>query len=156
MYIMVGFGKIQAPKESNMQLTTFTDYGLRTLMYLAAHPERRSSVKAIAYHYGISRNHLVKVVHRLALLSYIETTKGKGGGIKIDGEALKFRLGDLVKALEPDMHMVECFDPETNTCRITSACQLKHYLHEASQSFIATLNQYTLADTVKNKDLLFV
>jgi Rrf2 family transcriptional regulator, nitric oxide-sensitive transcriptional repressor len=134
-----------------MQLTLFTDYGLRTLMYLAAHPERLSSVKEIAEHYGISRNHLVKVVHRLAQLSYIETAKGKGGGIKIAEETIQFHLGDLIAALEPNMCMVECFNPETNTCRITGSCQLKHYLFEATQNFINTMNKYTLADTVQNK-----
>lgn len=138
-----------------MQLTTFTDYGLRTLMYLAAHTDTRSSVKEIAEHYNISRNHLVKVVHRLSQLSYIKTTKGKGGGIKISKNAAKLRLGDLIAELEPHMNIVECFDSKTNTCRITDSCQLKHYLFEANQSFVETLNKYTLADTIKNKNITF-
>lgn len=137
-----------------MQLTRFTDYGLRTLMYLASRPEEMSSVKEISEHYGISRNHLVKVVHRLAQLEYIETTKGKGGGIKIAKNTEKLRLGDLIKELEPNMNMVECFDAKTNTCRITGSCQLKHYLFEAMQNFIDTMNKYTLADTLQNKELL--
>lgn len=138
-----------------MQLTRFTDYGLRTLMYVAARSEDLTSVKEVAEHYGISRNHLVKVVHRLSQLGYIETTKGKGGGIKIAKDAEKLRLGDLIKQLEPNMNMVECFDAKTNTCRITGSCQLKHYLFEAMQNFINTMNKYTLADTVQNKELLF-
>tara|TARA_R110001592_G_scaffold29350_19_gene106743 strand:+ start:726 stop:1157 length:432 start_codon:yes stop_codon:yes gene_type:complete len=138
-----------------MQLTSFTDYGLRTLMYLAVHTDRLSSVKEIADHYGISRNHLVKVVHRLSQLSYIETTKGKGGGIKIAAGTDKLRLGDLIVKLEPNMFTVECFNVETNTCKITGACQLKHYLFDATKSFVDTLNQHTLADTVKHKNLLF-
>lgn len=138
-----------------MQLTRFTDYGLRTLMYVAARRENSTSVKEVADHYGISRNHLVKVVHRLSQLGYIETTKGKGGGIKIAKDATKLRLGDLIKQLEPNMNMVECFDANTNTCRITGSCQLKHYLFEATQNFINTMNKYTLADTVQNKELLF-
>lgn len=137
-----------------MQLTFFTDYGLRTLMYVAACSKNSTSVKEIAEHYDISRNHLVKVVHRLSQLGYIETTKGKGGGIKIAKNTEKLRLGDLIKELEPNMNMVECFDAKTNTCRITGSCQLKHYLFEATQNFIDTMNKYTLADTVQNKELL--
>lgn len=123
-------------------------------MYVAAPSENSASVKEIAEHYGISRNHLVKVVHRLSQLGYIETTKGKGGGIKIAKRMDELRLGDLIKQLEPSMNMVECFDAKTNTCRITRSCQLKHYLFEATQDFINTMNKYTLADTVQNKNLL--
>jgi len=124
-------------------------------MYVAARSENIASVKEVSEHYGISRNHLVKVVHRLSQLGYIETTKGKGGGIKIAKGTEKLRLGELIKQLEPNMNMVECFDAKTNTCRITGSCQLKHYLFEATQSFINTMNKYTLADTVQNKELLF-
>ena len=131
-----------------MQLTSFTDYGLRTLMYLAAHNDELSSVKKIAEHYDISRNHLVKVVHRLSQLEYIETIKGKGGGLKIAEKAMHLQLGDLIAQLEPHMNMVECFDPVTNTCSITESCKLKHFLFEATHSFIDTMNQYTLTDTV--------
>lgn len=138
-----------------MQLTLFTDYSLRTLMYLAARPDKMSSVKEISEHYSISRNHLVKVVHKLSQLDYIATTKGKGGGIKIAQGTEKLRLGDLIRRLEPNMNMVECFDAKTNTCRIAGSCQLKHYLFEATQNFINTMNKYTLADTVQNKELLF-
>lgn len=129
-----------------MQLTSFTDYGLRTLMYLAARSDQQSSVKEIAEHFDISRNHLVKVVHRLSQLSYIETTKGKGGGVKIAAHSANLRLGDLIAELEPNMTTVECFNAETNTCSITDSCQLKHYLFEATQTFISTLNQYRLSD----------
>ncbi|MAS87824.1 MAG: BadM/Rrf2 family transcriptional regulator [Micavibrio sp.] len=139
-----------------MQLTSFTDYGLRVLMYLAANPDRLSSVKEVSDHFGISRNHLVKVVHRLSQLEYIETTKGKGGGIRIVKDTDKLRLGDLIKILEPNMSLVECFDPSTNSCKITNMCQLKHYLFEGSQSFVATMNKYSLADTVKDKNLFNV
>lgn len=137
-----------------MQLTRFTDYSLRTLMYLVAHAEEKSSVKEISEYYGISRNHLVKVVHRLSQLGYIKTTKGKGGGIQIVKSAKKLKLGDLISELEPNMSMVECFDPQTNTCRITNTCQLKHCLFEATQNFVKTMNKYSLEDMVKNKELL--
>jgi len=137
-----------------MQLTRFTDYGLRTLMFVVARPQSNASVKEIAEHYNISRNHLVKVVHRLAQLGYIETTKGKGGGLKIAENTQNMRLGDLITHLEPNMNMVECFDAKTNTCRITNTCQLKHYLYEATQNFITTMNKYTLADMTQNQMMM--
>lgn len=136
-----------------MQLTVFTDFGLRSLMYLAANPTDKCSVREISEHYGISRNHLVKVVHRLAQLGYILSSKGKGGGITLAHAPETLRLGDLVKSLEPNMDLVECFDPATNTCRVVSSCQLKHYLANANSAFIESLNQHTLADAVKNKEL---
>ena len=132
-----------------MQLTIFTDYGLRTLMYLAAYPERRCSVREVAEHYGISRNHLVKVVHFLSQLGYIDSSKGKGGGIRLAKPAETLRIGDLVRELEPHMQLVECFDKDTNTCRISNGCQLKHFLAEANAAFISALNRYTLAETPK-------
>ncbi len=137
-----------------MQLTTFTDYGLRSLMYLAAQPEKISSVREIAEHYGISRNHLVKVVHRLAQLGYIASAKGKGGGITLAINPYKLKLGELVRVLEPNMHLVECFNIETNTCKVVNTCQLKHYLYEANSAFIKALDKYTLADAVQSKSLI--
>jgi Rrf2 family nitric oxide-sensitive transcriptional repressor len=136
-----------------MQLTVFTDYGLRSLMYLAAHPERRCSVREIAEYYEISRHHLVKVVHRLSQLGYISSNKGRGGGIQIAKPAGELKLGDLVEALEPSMEIVECFNKHTNTCRIAAGCQLKHYIFDAKKAFLISLNSRTLADTVKNKSL---
>ena len=136
-----------------MQLTQFTDYGLRSLMYLAVQPDKLCSVREIAEHYAISRNHLVKVVHRLAQLGYITTSKGKGGGIRLACKSEKMRLGDLVLALEPNMYLVECFNREANTCTVISACKLKHFLAEASKVFIEALNQHTLADAVVDKKL---
>ena len=136
-----------------MQLTVFTDYGLRTLMFLAARTGEMCSVKDIANHYGISRNHLVKVVHHLSQAGYIVSAKGRGGGIRLAEGTAELRLGDIVLALEPNMNFVECFDRKTNTCKITGACQLKHYLHDANRAFVAALNEHTLADTVKNKAL---
>ena len=136
-----------------MQLTRFTDYGLRSLMYLAAQPDRFSSVREISDHFGISRNHLVKVVHRLAQLGYVNSTKGKGGGIRLAHDPKSVRLGDLVRALETNMTIVECFNRETNTCTMISGCTLKHFLADANTAFLHSLNQHTLADTTANKRL---
>lgn len=137
-----------------MQLTRFTDYGLRCLMYLAARPGSLSSVKEISGHYGISRNHLVKVVHRLSQLGYIESSKGKGGGIRLARGMNDLRLGDLINQLEPNMFIVECFDAKTNSCRITDSCRLKHYLFDAAKAFTDSLNRHTLGDAVENADAL--
>lgn len=136
-----------------MQLTIFTDYGLRSLMYLASKPDTLCSVREIAEHYGISRNHLVKVVHRLAKLGYIISSKGKGGGIRLATNPTELKLGDLVQKLEPNMHIVECFNKELNTCRVIDSCKLKHYLFEANLAFIKTLNNYSLEDAVINTQL---
>lgn len=134
-----------------MQLTLFTDYALRSLMYLAGNPERLASVKEISEHYGISRNHLVKVAHRLATLGFIESSKGKGGGLRLAQEPEHMKLGDIVRVLE-NLDIVECFDREKNTCRISDFCRLKHYLSDASAAFIASLNKHTLADAVSHKE----
>lgn len=139
-----------------MQLTFFTDYSLRTLMYLLKKGDQRSSVKEISEYYDISHNHLIKVAHRLSMLGYVQTTKGKGGGLKITPGIETQRLGDLIAQLEPHMDMVECFNKTTNTCRITDSCKLKHYLLKATKAFISTLNEYTLADTIENKNVPFV
>lgn len=139
-----------------MQLTRFTDYGLRVLIFAASHPDRLCSVREISDYYDISYNHLVKVVHRLAQLGHIKSFKGKGGGIQLAGGAENLYLGDLVQALEPDMNLVECFDRDTNTCRITNTCQLKHYLFDARQAFINALNRHTLADTIKKENPLII
>lgn len=135
-----------------MQLTLFTDYALRSLMYLAANRPQRASVKEIAAHYNISRNHLVKVAHRLASLGLIESSKGKGGGLRLATDPQRIKLGDIVRQLE-NLDIVECFDPQTNSCRVTQSCRLKHYLFDASKAFIDSLNRYTLADAVKDSAL---
>ncbi|WP_063301822.1 Rrf2 family transcriptional regulator [Pseudovibrio sp. WM33] len=131
-----------------MQLTKFTDYGLRTLMYLASNPQRLCSVKEVSEYHDISRNHLVKIVLRLVEAGYISSFKGKGGGMQLAKPSNEIQLGEVIKLLEPNMTMVECFDPATNTCRITGSCNVKHYLYEASQSFIESMNKHTLEDAI--------
>ncbi|HEY8189201.1 MAG TPA: Rrf2 family transcriptional regulator, partial [Micavibrio sp.] len=102
----------------------------------------------ISERYGISRNHVVKVVHNLSRLAYIKSAKGRGGGLCLLKNAGDINLRDLVIALEPDLRLVECFDVENNTCRIVSACRLKGVWGEALKAFLDTLGKYTLADTV--------
>lgn len=139
-----------------MQLTQFTDYGFRTLIYLMSHSQDVVTVKEISEYHSISRNHLVKVVHTLSQLGYITTTKGKGGGIQIAKSTENLRLGDLILSLEPNMNIVECFEAKNNTCKIIDSCKLKHYLYEATENFINTMNKYTLLDTAPCKELYTV
>lgn len=136
-----------------MRLTMFTDYALRTLMYLSQHQERLCTAREVADSYGVSLNHIVKVVHRLSQLGYIKSVKGKGGGIKLNRPPEEINLWELVKSMEPDLTLVECFDPQHNTCRVVSACGLKSILHEAMQAFEATLMKYSIADTISKPRL---
>lgn len=137
-----------------MRLTTFTDYTLRVLMYLAIDPERRATIPEIAGAYGISENHLMKVVHRLAGSGLIESVRGKGGGVRLLRPAAEIRLGQVIRAAEGDVAIVECFSPESNACRITPACRLKGILAEGFGALYRTLDNYTLADLAVNRDEL--
>ena len=128
-----------------MQLTLYTDYSLRTLIYLGLHPEG-ATVAEIAESYRISRNHLVKVVHNLGKLGLIHTTRGKSGGISLAKEPAAIRVGDVVRKVEPNFNWVECFDAETNTCPIEGACRLHTILEEAQEALLNVLNRYTLQD----------
>lgn len=136
-----------------MRLTQFTDYAIRVLIHAALNEGANSTVNAIATGYGISRNHLLKVVKDLARLGYIETTRGKHGGVRLARPAKDVRLGQLVRQTEGDMALVECLGPD-NRCPITGKCGATGVLDEARAAFIATLDRYTLADIVQQKDPL--
>ena len=137
-----------------MQLTWFTDYGLRLLLFAAAHPDRRVTVAEVASAYQISRDHLMKVSQRLTQLEMIHATRGRGGGLQLAQDPASLRLGAVVRALEPDMNLVECFSPLTNTCRISAACRLKGALFRARRAFLDSLDEHTLADVVGDPDAL--
>lgn len=137
-----------------MRLTTFTDYSLRVLMYLATHPDGRATIAGIATAYGISENHLTKVVHFLGREGYLENTRGRGGGLALAKAAPEINIGTVVKLTEGGDVPAECFERETNTCSITADCQLKFALAEAVKAFYAALSKYTLEDAVKNRKAL--
>ena len=124
-----------------MRLTTFTDYTLRVLMYLAIEPSRLATIPEIACAYGISENHLMKVVYRLVRNGLIDSVRGKGGGI---------RLGQVVLASEGDAIIAECFSEKNNTCCITPACKLSFILAHAFEGFYEALDTYSLADLVND------
>ncbi len=129
-----------------MRLTRYSDYALRVLLYLAANPERLSTINEIASYHAISRNHLMKVVHQLGSLGYIDTLRGKGGGIRLAHQPSEIIIGDVVRNTEENMEIVECFTPGNSNCIILPSCQLKSALNEALESFLATLDLYTLQD----------
>ena len=132
-----------------MRLTSFSDYTLRVLIYLALNPEKRCTIQQIASGYGISENHLMKVVHHLSKTGAIESVRGKGGGIRLARPANQIGLGDVIRAAEGDSPIVECMGGG-NQCRITRSCALAGILSGAFNSLYAYLDQYTLADLVQN------
>ncbi|PNG26138.1 Rrf2 family transcriptional regulator [Methylocella silvestris] len=128
-----------------MRITRYTDYSLRVLIYLALQPERLSSIREISDSYSISEAHLMKVVQHLGQLGYVVTLRGRGGGLRLAGAPEDIRIGDVVRKMEDDLSLVECFaDP--GACCITAPCKLRHVLRQALDAFLAVLDDYTLAD----------
>lgn len=140
---------------NSVRLTVYTDYSLRTLMYLGVRGrENLVTIQEIANAYQISKNHLMKVTHDLGKHGYIETIRGRGGGIRLALEPEQINIGDVVRKTEDDFHLVECFNPEGNLCKISPECRLKFALGEALTAYLAVLDTYTLADVLVSKDIL--
>ena len=130
----------------HMRLTTFTDYSLRVLMYVAATPERRVTIGEIARAYGVSEHHLVKVVHFLGRHDLLSNTRGRRGGLRLARAPNEINVGAVVRLTEAGAAPAECFNHETNRCMLAGRCRLQGALQEAVGSFYATLSRYTLAD----------
>lgn len=130
-----------------MRLTTFSDYSLRVLMYLALQDGRLATIQEIASAYDISESHLMKVVHQLALSGVIETVRGKGGGLRLARDPAQIRLGEVVRQAEGETPIVECLSGEPR-CSIAPACRLAGVLVRAFDALYAELDRYTLADLV--------
>lgn len=133
-----------------MHITRYTDYSLRVLIYLALQQERLATIQEIADSYDISKNHLMKVVHQLTLKGYIESIRGKNGGLRLHRRPDDINIGVLVRETEQDLNLVECFSSK-NKCCITPVCGLKNILAEALKAFLETLDQYTLADILPER-----
>lgn len=132
-----------------MQLTQYTDYSLRVLIYLSQKKSGElATISEIAEFYGISRNHLVKVVHNLATYGFIQTMRGKNGGMCLARPADEINIGAVVRQTEPNFDIAECFNKESNTCVISPICALKSILGDARTSFIQTLDRYTIANAL--------
>lgn len=139
----------------NMRLTMYTDYSLRVLLFLGIKgTDDLSTIQEISDKYGISKNHLTKVVHELGKHGLIETVRGRGGGIRLKVSPKDINIGETVRKTEDDFHLVECFNCETNKCIITPACRLKNVLHEALAAYLAVLDSYTLDDFVGDNKAL--
>lgn len=130
-----------------MQLTQFTDYSLRVLIYLLDIPDDRlCTIEEISDAYRVSRNHLVKVVHHLGTHGLIQTVRGKNGGIRIASKVEKMNLREIVELTEPNFELLECFNAKTNRCVIVRQCGAAHVFYEACNAFLKVLENHTLAD----------
>lgn len=135
-----------------MRLTTYTDYTLRTLIYLGRQQGRSTTIRDIADAYGISKNHLMKVVHQLGLAGLVETVRGRNGGIRLKLAPEDINLGAVIRATEPDFFMAECFDVQHNRCMLASSCGLQGVLQSAVGAFLDVLDQNTLAGLLQDSD----
>ena len=128
-----------------MQLNKFTDYALRILLYIAQPRDMPYTIAEIAEDLHVSKNHLVKIVHFMGQHNWIITTRGKGGGIRLNPQALNSQLGEIVRILQGDHQIVECNTPP---CVLRSKCGLKGILDQTLDQFYISLNQYTLNDVL--------
>lgn len=138
-----------------MRLTNYTDYSLRMLIYLGSMKnDNLASIQEIANAYQISKNHLMKVAHELGRKGYIETIRGRNGGLRLAHLPEEINIGEVVRSTEEDFNLVECFDKENNTCVISPACRLKHVLHNALSAYFEVLDGYQLSDLIVNDETL--
>jgi len=139
-----------------MQLTAFTDYALRVLISVGTKDDDElSTIREIATQYGISRNHLIKVVHHLGQHGYLLTTRGKGGGFRLAQSPADIRLGDVIRCTEQRFDVVPCLSADRRgECAIDSVCVLKRALREATRAFLSVVDEYTLADLLRPRHKL--
>jgi Rrf2 family transcriptional regulator, nitric oxide-sensitive transcriptional repressor len=134
-----------------MELSRFTDYSLRVLIYAAARDGEKVTLSELAQAYRISHHHLVKIVHYLGKLGYLHNRRGRSGGILLGRKASDIRVGDVIRKTETHFNLVECFSAGSDTCRISPTCRLKGVFQEACQAFLDVLDHYTIEDLVQNR-----
>jgi Rrf2 family nitric oxide-sensitive transcriptional repressor len=134
-----------------MQLSLHADYACRVLIFLSVHDGSRASIEEIAKAFTISQNHLVKVVHRLGQLGFIETTRGRNGGIRLARSPEDISIGAVIRSMEPHFEVVECFNASTNSCPIIGLCDLQPALQRARDAFLGVLDTVTLAEVTRMK-----
>ena len=132
-----------------MRFTLHTDYGLRVLLYAAAHPDRVVTTAEIGTAYGISKHHLVRVAQSLRDGGYLELKTGRRGGLALTRDPGEIFIGDVVRILEPDLRLVECFDPATSTCPIAPVCGLSAALQDARDAFLGVLDRVSLKQALR-------
>lgn len=129
-----------------MQLTRYTDYSLRVLIFVALREEgEQATINEICDHFCMPRNHLIKVVQRLGRLGFLRTQRGKGGGLRLGRPAKEIVVGEVVRAMEPNLDIVDCSSPD---CPLIGDCRLRSVFDEALAAFLAVLSQHTLADLI--------
>jgi Rrf2 family transcriptional regulator, nitric oxide-sensitive transcriptional repressor len=137
-----------------MKLTGFTDYSMRVFIYLAAQPKQRATIAEISRSFGVSENHLVKVVHFLGKNGWLANMRGKGGGLELAMPPELVEIGKVVRATEGTCVVAECFSDRDHGCVISGNCRLQGVLGEALDAFYAVLDRYSLADLVVNRQAL--
>lgn len=137
-----------------MRLTLQTDYALRVLMYVATKAEERSTIPEVVDRFDISKGHVMKVVHRLGQLGYVDTTRGKRGGIRLGRKAELINIGAVIRDMENELGVVGCLQGIVGYCRIETCCVLRKALRDATSAFLMTLDGYTLADLMKPRRTL--
>ncbi len=128
-----------------MRLTTMSDYAMRLLMHVGQHPGRLCTIAEVARAQDISEAHLTKITHQLALAGWLETVRGKGGGMRLAAKPEQIGLGAVVRSIEPDFNLVACLAHDSS-CQLASSCHLTGIINGALQSFMQHLDRYTLAD----------
>ena len=136
-----------------MRLTFSTDYALRLLMLVGLETEHLVTIEEVADRFGISKNHLMKVAYQLGQAGYLETVRGRNGGLRLGKAPSQIVVGEVVRRMEPDFAVVECQNP-AGYCRITPSCVLRSAMREAVQAFLDKLDQYTLEDLLRTKSKL--
>lgn len=131
-----------------MQLTRQTDYAIRVMIFLGIQQDDRLvTISDIAYHFDISRNHLMKIVHKLGQLNYIQTLRGKYGGLRLERDPSSVNLGSLVRDFETTLDIIDC---KKLTCPVVGACDLKPVMQKAQEAFMAVIDEYTLQNLLSN------
>ncbi|WP_050615228.1 RrF2 family transcriptional regulator [Bacillus testis] len=133
-----------------MKLTSFSDYSIRVLVYLSINNHKLVQIQEMADAYGISKNHLTKIIYQLGKMGYIETIRGRNGGNRLAKAPAEINIGELVRRTEEDFYIVECFSNNHNSCPIAPVCSLRGIFNQALNSFFSVLDAYTLADITSN------
>ena len=136
-----------------MRLAFSTDYSLRMLILVGLEPDRLVTIEEVADRFGISKNHLMKVAHQLGLAGYLETVRGRNGGLRLGKTPDQIVVGEIVRTMEPDFAVVEC-ESSTGYCKIAPCCSLRSAMREAVQAFLEKLDQYTLEDLLRPRSKL--
>lgn len=137
-----------------MRLTQYSNFALRTLQLLALRAPAIVSVDDVARAHRISRSHLVKVAHELGRRGYVETIRGRNGGMRLAREPGDITVGEIIRWTEAPLELVECFNPETNTCPLLGACHLSRGIQRALRAFLSVLDDMTIADIAINRSAL--